>query len=291
MAAEGKRTAGYEGRYVQGFQYFLEHSGEHNAILQYLEKVLPDEFKRVGAGERQMDVLGVGSGGGELDAQILTLLQSTLPDVSIAADVVEPSTELMGQFKALVSKTPNLKKIPFVWHSVTTEDYKTEASAKGDMKKYDFIHMIQMLYYVDGCAETLKFFHSLLKKNGKLMIIHEQADGGWDNLWKSYKKVLCTKSISDYISSGDIVSHLKGLGLKYEEHPIPNSFDITDCFTEGDETGELLLDFMTDQEHFHQSFTPELRAEILDHLRNKCSSEKDGMRMFDSSLSCIVIYA
>ncbi|XP_076015201.1 histamine N-methyltransferase-like [Genypterus blacodes] len=248
MAAEGKLTAGYEGRYVQGFQYFLKHTGEHNVILQYLEKVLLDEFKRIGEGKRQMDVLGVGSGG------------------------------------ALVSKTPNLKKIPFVWHSVTTDGYMTVANAKGDMKKYDFIHMIQMLHYVDDCAEPLQFFHSLLKENGKLMIIHNPVDGGWGNLWRTYKKVLGTKSISDYISSGDIVSHLKGLGQKYEERTIPQSFDITDCFTEGDETGELLLDF-------HQSFTPQLRAEILDHLRNTCSSEKDSRIMFDSSLSCIVIYA
>lgn len=46
MAAEAKQTAGYEGRYVQGFQYYLKHSGEHKAILQHVEKILPDEFKR-----------------------------------------------------------------------------------------------------------------------------------------------------------------------------------------------------------------------------------------------------
>lgn len=30
-----------------------------------------------------------------------------------------------------------------------------------------------MLYYVDNLADTIKFYHSLLKDNGRLMIINE----------------------------------------------------------------------------------------------------------------------
>ncbi|KAF7659966.1 hypothetical protein LDENG_00290330 [Lucifuga dentata] len=68
-------------------------------------------------------------------------------------------------------------------------------------------------------------------------------------------KVLCTKYINGDVSAGNVLSHVKNLGLKYEEYIISNSFDITDCFTEGNETGELLLDFITDQEYFHRSLT------------------------------------
>lgn len=31
----------------------------------------------------------------------------------------------------------------------------------------------QMIYYVDSLDETIKFYHSLLKNNGRLMIIVE----------------------------------------------------------------------------------------------------------------------
>ncbi|XP_055727946.1 histamine N-methyltransferase-like isoform X2 [Salvelinus fontinalis] len=247
--------AGYEGRYVQGFQFYLKHSEEHKAIREFVDKVLPGEFTRIGEGKSKMDVLGVGSGG------------------------------------ALVKKTPSLQKIPFSWHTMTCGEYEKQVKDKREIKRFDFIHMIQMLYYVDDYPGTIKFFHNLLKENSKLLIVHEAAGSGWETLWKTHRKELCTKSVSDYLSAGDIKVHLERLGLKYDEHLIPNTMDITDCFTNGDEMGELLLDFMTDQDHFHQSLTPDLRASILDLLRNRCSTEKEGRILFDCSFSCLLVYS
>ncbi|XP_042282988.1 histamine N-methyltransferase A-like [Thunnus maccoyii] len=290
MAAEVKQTC-YEGSSVQSFQFYLEHSGEHKAILHWVQKILPGEFKRIGAGKSSLDVLGVGSGGGELDVQMFSLLQSTFSAVPISADIVEGSTELVDNFKALVAKTANLQKIPFVWHIMKSEEYEKQVKAKGDMKRFDFINMIQMLYYVDDLAETIKFYRSLLKNNGKLMIIIETGKAGWDTLWSAYKKELCVDAITEYRSSEDVVACLKKQGLKYEEHVIPNTFDITECFNPSSKTGERLLNFMTANDHFYQSFTPEIRAGILDLLRNKCSTEKNGKILFNSNLSCILVYA
>ncbi|XP_037646352.1 histamine N-methyltransferase A-like isoform X2 [Sebastes umbrosus] len=281
----------YEGSSVQSFQFYLEQSGEHEAMLQCVRKILPGEYKRIGAGKSSLDVLGVGSGGGEMDAQVLTLLQSTFPAVPITADVVEGSSELTDNFKAVVAKTTNLQKIPFAWHIMSSEGYEREVKAKGDMKRFDFIHMVQMIYYVDNLADTIKFYHSLLKNNGRLMIIVEAANAGWDTLWKTYKKELCVDAITEYRSSGEVISCLKSQGLKYEEHAIPNTFDISECFNPSSQTGQRLLNFMTAKDNFYQSFTPEIRAGILDLLRNKCSTEKDGRVFFNSNLSCILVYA
>ncbi|XP_029315318.1 histamine N-methyltransferase-like [Cottoperca gobio] len=290
MAAEAKHSC-YEGSAVQSFQFYLEHSGEHEAILQCLHKILPGEFTRLGAGKRSLDVLGVGSGGGEVDTQMLTLLQSTFPAVPITADIVEGSSNLTDNFKTLVAKTTNLQKIPFSWHIMNSEDYEREVKAKGDMKTFDFIHMIQMIYYVDNLADTIKFYHRLLKNNGRLMIIVEAAEGGWDNLWKTYKKELCVDAITEYRSAGEVIACLKSQGLKYEEHDIPNFFDISECFNPSSKTGERLLSFMTAKDHFSQSFTPEIRAGMLDFLRNNSNVEKDGRVLFNSNVSCILVYA
>ena len=117
------------------------------------------------------------------------------------------------------------------------------------------------------------------------------ANGGWDILWKTYRKTLCTNSISDYLSAGDVKVHLDNLGLKYEEFVVPHAYDITDCFDLNSQPGELMLDFMTEQEHFHRSLTPEIRKGILDLLRSKCSTEKEGKVMFNSNLSCLLVHA
>lgn len=45
---------------------------------------------------------------------------------------------------ALVEKTPNLEKIPFAWNIMHSGDYEKAVQAKGNMKKFDFIHMIQV---------------------------------------------------------------------------------------------------------------------------------------------------
>ncbi|XP_077947349.1 histamine N-methyltransferase isoform X1 [Gasterosteus aculeatus] len=179
MAADAKSTC-YDGSCSQSFQFYLRHSGEHEAIFQCLHKILPGEFKRIGLDKSSLDVLGVGSGGGEVDAHILTLLQSTCPSVPITADIVEGSADLTDSFKALVAKTPNLQKIPFAWHLMTSENYEKQVKAKGDIKKFDFIQMVQMIYYVDNLAGTIAFHRSLLKSNGRLMIIVEAV--GWDGL-------------------------------------------------------------------------------------------------------------
>lgn len=47
--------------------------------------------------------------------------------------------------KALVAKTASLQKIPFGWNIMSSEDYVKQVKTKGEMKKFDFIHMIQVL--------------------------------------------------------------------------------------------------------------------------------------------------
>ncbi|XP_075960212.1 histamine N-methyltransferase A-like [Anarhichas minor] len=290
MAVDPKTTC-YDDTCAQSFEFYLQQSGEHAAILQSLHNILPGEFKRIGVDKSSLDVLGVGSGGGEVDAQILTLLQSTFPDVPITIDIVEGSTQLTDNFKALVAKTPNLQKIPFAWHLMSSENYEKQVKAKGDMKKFDFIEMVQMIYYVDNLADTITFYQSLLKNNGRLMIIVEAANSGWDILWKTYKKELAVDAITDYRSSAEVIACLKSLGLKYEEHATPNTFDITECFNPSSQTGKSLLNFMTAKNNFYESLTPEIRAGILDLLRNKCSTTKDGRVIFNSNMTCILVYA
>lgn len=140
-----RRQTCYEGSSVENFHAFLEQSRQHQFIIPHLRKILLPEFEKVGAGKNSLDVLGVGSGGGEMDVQILSILQSVFPDVPLTADVVEGSIQLLDNFKALVANTATLQKIPFTWHIMHTEDYEKQVEAKNDIKKFDFIHMIHVL--------------------------------------------------------------------------------------------------------------------------------------------------
>ncbi|XP_054643508.1 histamine N-methyltransferase-like isoform X1 [Dunckerocampus dactyliophorus] len=289
MATEAKRSS-FEGNKVESFQLYLQHSGEHEYVLQFLMKYLPAEFKRIGADKSGLAVLGVGSGGGEVDVQMLSLMRSTFSTLPISADIVEGSTELVAKFKGLVTKTDNLRKIPFTWDMMPSEEYMQKTKGRGDVKTFDFIHMIQMLYYVDDLTKTIKFYHSLLKNNGMLMIIIESANSGWDTLWRTFPKELYNETAFVFRSSSDVLASLKSLGLKYEERFIPYSYDVTECFDPNSKTGQHLISFMTGRENFYQSFTPQVRADILNLLRSKCSTEKEGKVFFNSEMSCVFVY-
>ncbi|KAL2081500.1 hypothetical protein ACEWY4_023353 [Coilia grayii] len=283
--------AGYEGDYVQRFQFYLQHSGEHTVMREFMDKVLPAEFARIGEGKSDLNFLGVGSGQGEMESYMLNILQSKFPTTPISAHIVEPSIALIENFKASVTKAPNLQKVPFTWHPVSCADYEKQVKGMGNAHKFDFMDMIQMLYYMDDYVAVIKFFHSLLREKGRLMIIHEAAGSGWGTLWSVFAKDLCTKSVTKYISGGDIKGELDKMGLKYEQHSIPNTMDITECFVEGSKLGAMLLDFMTDQDSFEKAYSPETRAKILDLLRNKCCTEKNGRLLFDCSLTCFLVHA
>lgn len=291
MAAE-KQTS-FEGTIIQNFYFFLEHTKEKEIMLQHLHDILQPEFERMGAGKSTLDVLGVGSGGGEMDVQMLALLQSVCPAVPITVDIVDGSVQLTDSFKALVASTASLQEIPFTWHTMNNEEYEKKAKAEEDMKKFDFIHMIHVVYYVDDLEETLRFHHSLLKKNGRLLIVLNAATSGWVPLWKTYLKELRAGAFTDKpkVTSEDVVACVKKQGLKYDEYVIPNSFDVTECFDPSSATGERLLSFMTSRESFSRSFTPEVRAGMLDLIRNKCSTMKGGRVLFDSTFSCILVHA
>ena len=43
---------------------------------------------------------------------------------------------------ALVNNTPDLNRVRFSWHLMPSEEYMTQA--EGDLKRFDFIHMIQV---------------------------------------------------------------------------------------------------------------------------------------------------
>lgn len=47
---------------------------------------------------------------------------------------------------ALVAQTPIMQKIHINWHLSSSEEYIRQVKATEDVKKFDFIHMIQVLF-------------------------------------------------------------------------------------------------------------------------------------------------
>ncbi|XP_037704651.1 histamine N-methyltransferase isoform X1 [Choloepus didactylus] len=171
MASSMRSLFSEHSRYVEAFRRFLNSSTEHQCMQEFLDKKLPGIIARIGNTKSEIRILSIGGGAGEIDLQILSKVQMQYPGVHITNEVVEPSIEQITKYKELVAKTSNLENIKFAWHRETSSEYQSRIMEKKELQKWDFIHMIQMLYYVKDIPATLKFLHSLLATSAKLLII------------------------------------------------------------------------------------------------------------------------
>ncbi|NXC33334.1 HNMT methyltransferase, partial [Campylorhamphus procurvoides] len=277
-------------RYLQSFRLFLERSTEHQSMQEFMERQLPGVIASIGNGKSTINVLSVGGGSGEMDLLILSKVQARYPGVTINNDVIEPSADQISKYKEHVAQTSNLGNVKFTWHNETASEYESRMNAEKKSKKWDFIHMIQVLYYVKDIPATIRYFHSLLESQAKLLIILVSGNSGWETLWKKYGSSLPLNDLCSYVSSGDLPRILDSAGLKYQLYELPSHMDITSCFTEGDKDGELLLDFLTETRGFSKTAPPELKQQVLEELRKPgCSENRDGKVLFNNNLGVIVI--
>ncbi|XP_068101998.1 histamine N-methyltransferase A-like isoform X2 [Hyperolius riggenbachi] len=277
-------------RYVESFRLFLRNSTEHQCMQNFIENKLADIVCSIGNGKTAIDVLGVGSGSGEIDLQMLSKIYDRYPGVSIHNNIIEPSPEQILSYKERVFKTPGLDHITFHWNRKTSAEFEAQVKAEKPETKYDFIHMIQMLYYVKDVPATLTFFRSLLAAHGKLLIILVSGKSGWTTLKKKYGSRLPLNDLSHYITAGDIADMLQSLGAKHQVYDLQSDMDITECFVDGDRNGELLLDFITETCDFKKTAPTDLRDDIIQELRNSgCSKMRDRRIIFNNNISVIVV--
>ncbi|XP_076603772.1 histamine N-methyltransferase-like [Chaetodon auriga] len=289
MASSLKSLVNDDSRYQKSFKLFLERSSEHQCMLDFIHNLLPDILASIGDGKSHLNVIGVGSGAGEIDLEMLSELRLKHPGVTVDNEVVEPSGQQLHNYRVLVSQKPGLDYIKFNWNKMTASEFEEQWKEKKMTKKADFIHMIQMLYYVKDIGATISFFQSLLAKNGKLLIILVSGKSGFGKLWSTFRNQLCNTEMSQCVTTNDIKSILDSKGVKYQSYELPSQLDITECFTEGDEKGELLLDFLTEVMDFSKTASPELKAGVMELLRHPdCSVESNGKIMFNNNLGVIV---
>ncbi|XP_032084715.1 histamine N-methyltransferase [Thamnophis elegans] len=276
--------------YFEAFHIFLKKSTEHQCMLDFIQKKLPQLISSISNGKTEINILSVGGGSGEIDLEILARLQSEYPGVIIHTDVIEPNAEQINSYKESVAKASDLKNIKFTWHEETSLEYENRIMDSKEMGKWNFIHMIQMLYYVKDMPATIRFFHSLLEDGAKLLIILVSGHSGWAKLWRKYGPRLPPNDLCLYISSVDVEEMLDGSGLKYQTYELPSDMDITDCFTEGNKTGELLLDFLTETYNFSKTAPLDLKNELTEDLKKPEYSERRGDKyFFNNTLTAIMI--
>ncbi|NXQ82628.1 HNMTL methyltransferase, partial [Nyctibius grandis] len=279
--------------YVEAFKTFLDHSTEHQCMDEFNKEEMPNIMARASSAfSRHVSLLLLCFylAISEQDLKMIRILQAAHPGVLIDNEIIEPNPQHVAAYKELVNQAPDLQNVSFIWHQLTSLEYEQQVKEKGAPKKFDFIHMIQMLYRVEDISNTIKFFHSCLNHQGKLLIIILSDSSGWASLWKKYRHCLPSTDSGHYITTKGIMDVLQRLGVEYRVYEFPSGWDITECFIEGDPVGGRMMDFLTGTKNFLGMAPPGLRRQLQEALcQPECSSKKDGRIIFSNNLSMIVV--
>ncbi|TSV15279.1 Histamine N-methyltransferase [Bagarius yarrelli] len=279
-------------KYLSVYEMLLANSAEHRCMKEFVHTKLPEVLASIGKGEPTLNMMGVGSGSGEIELEILKVMHEKHPDAKVNNEVVEPSECMLKKYNALLSKTPGLEHVTFHWNKMTATEFENDWKKNNSDRKMHFINMIQMLYYVEDPEATISFYRSLLQKGGKILLILLAGETAWARLIKKFQDQICKKGFAQSVNTSDIKRFLESKNIPYQNYKLRSLTDITECFTPGDLKGDRLLDLLTEVVEFRKTASPKLRDEVLEFLKQPENSQTvNGRILFDCSTEALLIDA
>ena len=243
-------------------------------------------------------VLGVGSGRGEMDLEILHVAAQSLHEKNpnhksdFLCHVVEPNREGLEGFKSSVEVLPahlaNLANMKFEWHQGTFQQYIDKQDH--EMTKFEVVHFVQSLYYLSDFEDALVHsYEKILGDKGVIICmllgegsyIHRFAHKFHDNGKFQFPGV-------KYHCNQDVVAVAKKYNFPYEEYSKEFHLDVTEVFDAKSEKGNSLLDFITHTMNFRATASCEEVEEVLKFLE-EVSSVEDGKRLAKGRNVAVII--
>ncbi|XP_071785931.1 histamine N-methyltransferase-like [Asterias amurensis] len=268
-------------RYLKAYETFIVYSAKYEHQDTWTKTVLLDKIVPHLPNldqDNELRVLGVGSGSGEVEFPFLTALLKKYP--IITNRVVEPDKDQIIKYKALVqSKGHELQGVKFDWRQQTLEQY---SDTDGVGTKFHLISAIHSLYHVEDVDSSLMYLYDLLEPGGIMISILLSDLCG---MWKFWSRTsdLCKRGLLRCISSHDMLSSFDRHDIPYVLSRHTSEMEITKCFDETSEDGDLLLDFCLQVSEFKKTESATKYKEVIEHMASSECSKKDGSKILMSN--------
>ncbi len=223
-------------------------------------------------------VLAVGSGEGDVDMLLLDEINKELIKNNIKCDisytVIERNASFIARFQDRVkSKEALMKNVSFTFHEGTFEEVTNKDK---DLGKFDLVHFIHALYYIDA-ENALEFcMANLVAPGGCIMSVVQTEESIYAKNCRKYK--------------GKIPNCFDGFTVMTDQTLKPIAaknnwkckvvigkriLDLTDILGESaSNEGNKLLDFFFHAEDLHKSLSEDDLKGILDHFKAHSTIEE-----------------
>ena len=292
-------SAEYAEAYKKSFQAFVNNSTEKQNLVRWIRENAPPMISEMRSVERDtINILSVGCGTGEKDIQLLSSSvqhfrqnqTAKLPKPKICYRVVEPNSEHIAAFKASTI-ADGLKALPYVedttfkWYQETFQSYVEREHEKNTLDVILFIHSI---YYVDVEKALVECYENELNKTGFIMCVVEAEESDLKQFVTSQRVSKFHENVTSYTDQ-DVVKVANKHKWPYRQFSVDNSIDVSECFDEKSEEGNLLLDFFFHVKDCRGTVPKEELTEALRDLKKLCSSENEYGKVFLKAIFGVIV--
>jgi len=289
-----------ENLYLMTWNVYLKNSTYTKIVTDFAEEVASHVTTNITKdGMRSspvFHVLGVGSGKGKTDLRILTGIAkafgaSQTKKAAIHSVIVEPSTEMIEEFKTSISTLPQslsgVADVSFEWHEMTLQKFSECFPQK---ESFDIIHYVASLFYMD--AETaLSYCYHKLSSGGAMFCTVVLEESFFPKMSRKLHDKVDLGSAQKLYTEVDIVNIAKKNSWKYEKlWKAKYLCDITCCFDESSKEGSILLDFLTHQRDFRRTAAQAFYNEVMDFLIEESTTDDNGRKLIGPEITAVVLY-
>lgn len=289
-----------ENLYLTTWNVYLKNSTYTKTMTDFVEEVASHvTTKTTKDGLRSSPVfrvLGVGSGKGKTDLRILAGIAKAFgatqtKKAALHSVVVEPSAEMIEEFKTSVSPLPQslagVADVSFEWHEMTLQKFSECFPQK---ESFDMIHFVASLFYMDA-ESALSCCHQKLASGGAMFCTIAPEESFFPKISRKLHTKIDLGSAQKIYTGVDLVNIARKNNWEYEELWKANYLcDITCCFDESSKDGSILLDFLTHQRDFRARADQAFYNEIMDFLGEESITDDTGRKLIEPEISAIVIY-
>ena len=294
-------TAG--AHYVKSLNVFMTKSGERMKNFEILRRHIPPLIQTGSLSccqqRSSFNILSIGSGTGEMDMEIMNIIENELQKsdqgrpMKIFNRAIEPNEYSCSLYKAAIENLPsplNSECTEFEICQQTFQEYKESERRQETKVKFDIVHFIHSIYYVDIEQTLIHCFEKELSEQGVVVCIIGGRNLRYFVSLKQSKRWHGKDSDSNnYETQEKIVRIANERGWKHEIYCQEYSIDVTDVFDEKSTEGNLLLDFLTHTVKFRETADKQLVEETV-ALIKELTTIKGEKRFGDKTESLIIIY-